>query len=400
MSRILTVWEMGANLGHIDRMLITARALRTRGHDVRFVLRDLSRAHSRVAVDGFAMGQAPVWLPRLANPPRLGNYAAILAAAGWLDAQGLAGLICGWRDCFELARPDVLICDHAPTALLAARSMTARTGLRVWAVGNSFEVPPAAAHFPPINDTAEERARCPAYDATVLASTNQALALLGEPALARLTDLFDTPYQAIASLPELAHYDGYPAATEFAGACFLGDVGLAPAWPAGSGQRVFVYLTPGDDSFRAVMAAIKKLGLVALVHAKGLSAEAAARLGGPGIRFEAEPLQVNATMASADVVISHASLGTASAAFLAGKPQLLLPSQAEQNMVSRRLVAAGVGLAVPPGASAHDLPVLLQRLCTEPAFATAAKACAARHTGATPQQTGARLADLIEASLT
>jgi len=396
MARVLLVWEMGANMGHMDRLLLVARALRARGHEVRLLLRDLSRAHSRVAAAGFAMGQAPVWLPRMANPPRLGNYAAVLAAAGWLDAPGLAALLCGWRDAYGLAQPDVVVCEHAPTALLALRG----TGIPAVAVGDSFLLPPAAEHFPPmLPEQADEAGRCAGYDATVLAPTNQALHLLGEAPLARLTELFSGVRCALASLPELAHYSGYPAGTEWVGPSFVGDLGVVPVWPEGSGPRVFAYLDPMHAEFTPTLAALKALAAVTLVHAKGLSPQAAAMLGGPHIRFEAAPVQLGPAVAAAQVVVSHASMGTATAAALAGKPQLALPSHQEQSLVARRLLQAGVALQVEQGRSGVDVKALLQRLFTQAPYTMAAQALAARHAGATPQATGERLADVVEAAL-
>jgi hypothetical protein len=371
------------------------------------VLRDLSRAHGRLATEGFAIAQAPIWLPRLAHPPRLGNYAVVLAAAGWMDPGGLAGLLCGWQDLFDLVQADVLICDHAPTAMLASRG----SRMQVWAIGNSFEIPPPGSHFPSMQlGDPGDASRCAQYDATVLAPTNQALALLGRAPLARLSDLFSPAEVAIASVPELGHYQGYPANTEWAGPSYVGDAGVAAVWPEGAGPRAFVYLSPGHPGFRPVIEALRSLGVVALVHAKGLAAEAAARLAGDGrIRFEPAPVQMDAAVAAADIVISHASLGTATAALLAGKPQLVLPSHTEQGMVALRIAQAGIGLALPvraegpPPAGAAVAPLnplpLLQRLLAEPAFKTAAWAVSQRHAGSSPQRTGERLADLIEARL-
>lgn len=404
MSRILSVWEMGANMGHIDRMLVTARALRERGHAVRFLLRDLSRAHPRVAAQGFAMGQAPVWLPRLANAPRASNFAAVLAAAGWMDSAGLAGLLAGWRDAFALARPDLLICDHAPTAMLAARGL----GFPVWAIGNSFELPPPGPFFPSMaSDDAREAARCAAYDEALLVPTNKALALLGAAPLPRLSDLFAHAQRALASLPELAHYDGYPAGTVWAGPSYVGDVGAVPQWPAGDGPRVFVYLSPSHSGLRPLIDALKALGCIALVHAKGLSPDAAKQLGDARIRFEPAPVQVDPAVAAADLVVSHASMGTVTAACIAGKPQLVLPAQAEQGMVARRVVQLGIGLALPqrsdgpPPAGTPPLDALapLKRVLHEPVFAATARVLAARHAGSSPQRTGERLAALVLGSI-
>lgn len=397
MSRILAVWEMGANLGHIDRMLTAARALRARGHEVRFLLRDLARAHGRLAAEGIAFGQAPIWLPRMANPPRLANYAAVLAAAGWLDAPGLAALMLAWRDAYALSRPDVVLCDHAPTALLALRGL----GIPTWAIGNSFEVPPGGDCYPPFAlGNAAEAARCPGYDATVLPVANQALGLIGSAPMARLTDLFTGVHKALVTLPELSHYGrAYEPGVHWAGPAYVGDIGQAPQWPSGPGPRVFAYLEPTHAAFDATMSALRESGVAALVHAKGLSAEAAKRLGSARLRFEPSPLKVDETVAGADLVISHASLGVATAAALAGKPQLVLPSQAEQAMVAGRLVEAGVARQVPLGPAAGPVRPLLDALLNEAAPAEAARALAARHAGVTPRRTGETLADLVEASL-
>jgi len=395
-SRILAAWEMGANMGHIDRLLLVARALRARGHDVRFVLRDLSRAHPRIAAEGFAMGQAPIWLPRLANPPPLGSYAAILAAAGWLDATGLAGLISGWRSWFDLLQPDVLIADHSPTAVLAARGL----GMKVWTIGTSFEVPPRGDRFPPMafwEPGAREQGA--GDDDLVLPVANRALALHQMPPLRKLTDLFAGTHAAIATPAELAHYDGYPTDMAFCGPTYLGDSGVAPCWPQGEGPRVFAYLAPTHTEFRSLMAALREMPLVGLVHAKGLSDEAAARLAGPRLRFEAQPVKMDEAMAHADIVVSHASLGTVTAAFMAGKPQLVLPNHMEQRMTGRRIVANGIGLAVAQGSQGNDWRALLTRLSGEPHFTASARLLAARYPGCTPAGTAGRLADLVEASL-
>jgi len=408
MSRILAAWELGAHLGHIDRLLPVAEALRERGHELVFVLRDLSRAHPRVAARGFTMGQAPVWLPRLAHPPRLVNYARVLAEAGWLDATGLCGLLAGWQAWFDALKPDLLLADHAPTALLAARG----TGLRVCSVGSSFEQPPPGPSFPPLAFwNADEAAQCAASDAQVLAPVEEALARSGRAALGRLPALFDGVPRALVTLPELAHYQGYPADTPFCGALFRDDTGVVPDWPPGPGPRVFVYLLPGHPEFAALMAALRARGLITLVHAKGLSADAAQRLGGPTLRFEAQPLRMDRTLAEADLVVSHGGAGTTAAALLAGKPQLLLPTHMEQAMTGQRLVAAGLGLSVPvpapppagAGAAPHragpDWPHLLERLLAEPGWRERARAAAARHAGQSPQATALRAADLVERAL-
>lgn len=388
MSRVLMCWELGANMGHMDRMLISARALRTRGHEVMFVLKDLARSHGRLVSEGYVVLQAPVWLPRLAHPPRLVNFSAVLAAAGWLDAHGLAGLLSAWRNLFDLCRPDLIVCDHAPTAMLAARGR----GKPVATIGHRFEVPPHIDTFPAFNYwDAGDRAECARSDARVLASVNQALGRLGDAPLPRLTSLFDGVRCLVASLPELMHYPDCEG-MEMVGPSYVGDSGVPPQWPAGEGKRAFVYLSPEHADFAAVMGALRSAGLLTLVHAKGLSPDAAARLGGPDIRFEPTPVRMDAAVRDADLVVSHASIGTVSAAALAGCVQLVLPNHMEQYLVARRVTEGGFGLAVAPGSTGNDYGVLIRRLFDEPQFRAAAGALAARHAGVTPAGTGERIA--------
>lgn len=396
MSRVLMCWELGANMGHIDRMLMSARALRVRGHEVLFALKDLARAHGRVVTEGYVVLQSPVWLPRMVNPPRLVNFSAVLAAAGWLDANGLAGLLSAWRSLFDLARPDLLVCDHAPTAMLAARGR----GLPIAAIGNCFEIPPHGDAFPAMNYwDRSDAAECARSDARVLAPVNQALALLGEAPLPRLTRLFDGVRCMAASLPELAHYPEHEG-VELVGPSYVGDSGVPPQWPAGDGKRAFAYLSPEHADFAAVLSALRQSGLRTLVHAKGLSPDAAARLGGPTLRFESSPVQMDPVVRDADLVVSHASLGTVTAAAMAACVQLVLPNHMEQYMVARRVAGGGFGLAVAPGSKGNDYPALIRRLLDEPAFAEAARTLAARHAGIDPAQTGERVAAELDRLLT
>jgi hypothetical protein len=409
MARVLMVWEMGSGMGHMDRMLITARALRDRGHEVRIALRDLSRAHTRIAADGFMMMQTPVWLPQMANPPRLGNYAAVLASAGWLSPIGLAGLVVGWRSLFTLNQPDLIICDHAPTAILASRGSSILT----LAMGNSFELPPLGNNFPAMAYWVEgEQAHCATYDSVLLSSCNKALKILGEAPLGKLTDLFAHTHQALVSMPEFNHYPAHQSDVKMLGPAYIDNVGIAPVWPADVSQperpKIFAYLSPTYAGFEPLMHAIKASGHAALIHAKGISAQSAGRLGGLNMRFESTAVRMDEVLKLADIVVSHASLGTVCAAALAGKIQLGLPQHTEQEMVSRRLIESGVGLAVPAithtaqttqATQGVDFGKLLQRLINEPSFAISATALAQKSIGLSSSNTGDKAVEWIESFL-
>ena len=59
MARILFAWELGANLGHLGALVTLAKALRSRGHEAMFAVRDLA-ASATVAAPESLVGVGAV----------------------------------------------------------------------------------------------------------------------------------------------------------------------------------------------------------------------------------------------------------------------------------------------------------------------------------------------------
>ena len=120
--KVLYAWEIGEDLGHVTQFLPLAFELRRRGHDVVTALRELPRAEEIIGRHGITMLQAPIWQGELLDPPQLPiSYAEILFFYGYLDASRLVAMIKAWVALISLVGPDIIIADHAPTALIAAR---------------------------------------------------------------------------------------------------------------------------------------------------------------------------------------------------------------------------------------------------------------------------------------
>ena len=168
------------------------------------------------------------------------TYAYILYNVGWADAATLGPLVAGWRNAFRLLQADLVVADHSPTALLAARSM----GLPAIVWGSGFCLPPNTTPLPdmmPWRQTPPEQVR--RVEATVLGAANAVRARHGTRPLACLADLFyQGPQRFLLALPDLDHY---PACS---GEMYRGwpppEPGLVPDWTACGGPRVFAYLKP------------------------------------------------------------------------------------------------------------------------------------------------------------
>lgn len=393
MAHMHLCWELGGGLGHAGRLKMLAQALLARGHRVSLSLRDLMHSHALLADLDVPKLQAPVWLHQavgLPSPP--GSLAEILLHCGYLEPAALRGMVAGWRAMFELLRPDLVVADFAPTAILAARGM----GLRSASVGNGFYSPPPGRPLPPLRDA--PAGRLAASEAQVLRTANALLA--GRP-LQHAAELLLGDLPLLCTWPELDHYARDEAdAAHWLGPNFLPDArGLVPPWPPGAGRKVFAYLKASHPSHAAVLQALVEEGCRTLVYMPEVAGGAPAPVASPLLRYSSGPVALSQALAEVDLCVSHAGEATLAQALLAGVPLLMLPSHAEQFMTARRVALSGAGYNAALMTPSSDWRGVCRQLLDEDRYRLAARAFAARHRGFSQQQMNAQLAVLLERQL-
>jgi|ERR1035437_5060561 UDP:flavonoid glycosyltransferase YjiC (YdhE family) len=388
MAKILMTWELGEKLGHIDRLLVIAKELRSHGHEVIFSLKDLSLAYERITLDGFMMIQSPIKPSHLVSQFQFCNYSGILAFAGWDNPTCLAGLISGWLSMFALVKPDLIICDHSPTAILAARGTT----IPVCAIGNSFEIPPCNDYFPSFDFWNKDNYQnCKNSDEYILANVNPILELLKIKPLDKLTDLFLSVKTIIVTLKEFSHYNNYPINTTFVNPTFVQNTGTTPVWPEGNNLKVFVYVTSKNTYFDKVLIALKDLGLIALVYDPLITPDRKNQLSTSNIHIETKPFNMNMILKEVDIVISNGNFGTVTETALAGKIQFMLATHMEQHMLVKRISDTGAGIAYNEN---NDIHLLLMTLMKDEKYSLAAKTLALKYKDI--KHTKNQLIDIIE----
>ncbi|MCK9283100.1 MAG: hypothetical protein M0P39_02335 [Rhodocyclaceae bacterium] len=374
MNSLLYAWEFGANFGHIGAFLPLGRALRDSGHQVHWTVAQTAPAARLLEREGFTWLQAPLATERPRSGPPL-TYADILLRFGYADADDLRGLVVAWRELMRLSGTRLVLTDHAPTAVLAARTL----GLPVMLFSNGFTVPPRQRPLPNMRPwTALAEAQLLALEDAALASVNTVLAHFGQAPLDALWKLFDVAEEALITYPELDHYEQRGPA-RYWGSLPNAAIGAAPPWPDRPGKRLFAYLRPETPHVEAVLSALQALSQPTVVYLPGLSPEARQRWQSPHLVFVAEPVDIAAAARSADAAITYSSLATTTAVLLEGKPLLLLPSHLEQFLLARRVAAMGAGIAVNPEQPAGDLRPALHTLLEQPAFTENARIFAAKY---------------------
>lgn len=373
MKRIVFCWELGGNYGHITGFIALQRRLQLQGIEVFFILRNLRysglldpQAHGRCL-------QAP--RPRIVVQEREAwSYADMLAQLGYDDEHVLHDYLAAWRALLLDLQPDLVLVDHAPTALLAAHSL----GSPAAALGTGFVNPPAGAEFPlysPLRPAPQPR-----IDHALLPVINRVLHGFGAAPLGELGDLLRRGPVFLGTLPELDHY-GPRADAEYWGPLFSADIGDRVQWPRAAQTRIFAYLTPRMANLPLVLDALVQLPGHKAVHIGGLAGDEIQRYQRSDITVLPAPVQMGPLLSEVDLVITQGGMGVSSQCFLAGVRQVVIPTQMEQRMLARRLVQQGLAYAIDPQQERPPYLALFERALACPQLGQRSSAMQQRYAG-------------------
>lgn len=383
-------WELGANFGHLAKLLPIAGQLRQQGHEIFFAVRDTEIAAGILSPKGFAFTQAPVWRGKacLTSPPI--NFAELLIAEGYTVRNGLAGMVLSWLGLFGCTRPDLIVVDHAPTALLSARI----AGLPVVCIDSGFGVPPKVSPLPsirPWENIADQRLHH--AETTVLRSINLISHMFGGRPYERLIDVFAVEGLVFATFAPLDHYGPRPD-VDYAGAIFSDVCEHSVQWRGGPRKKVFAYLRPDVPGIGNLLKALSQIDGEVICAIPGLR-RIKPELAGP-LRIYAHPLKLMALIPEADLVVSYSGSGTVCLSLLAGVPLLLASQNVEQYLLGSRVDGLGAGLSMGMDRSEESFRQSLGQLLGDDRFRLAAEQFASQHKGFHPEYAVSHTVQMIE----
>lgn len=392
--RVLFAWEMGHNYGHASQIGMVAEALHKRGAQIWLALKNPGA--------GLELGwnfpcrilQAP-YHPLKAGrrgPPSL-TYAEGLAPCGYDSADHLYPLIEAWRSLYDLVKPDALVVQAAPTALLAARGVK----FKRFAFGKSFDMPPATTPMQPFyywkkNDLDAIKRR----EVAMTGIINQALARARMKPIKRFCDILEADKNFLAVFKELDHYPHRENA-DYLGGLYESGSGAKIDWKNKGGRRIFAYMRPGPPVFGACLEALCRLpaGYDALLAAPGMPEDIRKKMETPSLRIVSGPVRLEALLPSCELLINHASAGLCCATAMAGVPMLMLPLHVEQLMFARAVGRAGIGRALVGKVEPQHIGDKITAMLGDPSFKANADKMAANYKGFTPEKLAKSVADEI-----
>ena len=389
--KILFAWEIGGNLGHIAKYLPLLRLLRQRGHKLLFASKEIEVAQRLLAPEGIAHVQAPLLTRFTGGIREPASFADILAEIGFADADALAGLLSGWRNLFELFKPDVLVAEYAPAAQFAARLH----GVPCLGLSTGFEHPPNVQPFPLFRPWLKLSTEALLKkEAKLLDVVNTVLTRQGIAPMSRLQDVLKTDLRLLTTFPELDHYGARKGAS-YIGPMFTLTDGLTQDWAGLPGPRIFAYLRPYPE-LPYMLDALRDSNASVLAVVPGIGIERAATYSNERLLIFSEQLKLAPLLPDMDLAITHGGHGLAGAFLLNGVPMLMVPTNIEQYMMSGRLIQLGVGKQVTRDRVKFDFTSSIAQIVEAPSCREQARVISKKYAGYDADRMVLRVANTIE----
>lgn len=375
MSRILLCWELGADYQHLSTLQSIARFYQGRGFDVWIAARDVSKLKRlfsdvkiHIVAAPYVDSSAELGLDKQA--PR--SYADLLRRSGFHHADALSGLVSAWRSLFSLIKPDLILCDHAPVALLASRGLmkggyfvhevasSADNSLALnpvtikekdfvakISVGLPFSVPddkrPAGVFF--TSDLAKPDII--RYENDLIKVVNRVCLEFSIPKINNLAGLFSDLDKCIfQTYAELDHY-GYRSAEQRQKTVYTGttvpEFSEAAIFPHFKGPKIYCHVK-GTIETPILLKTLQAIECSAIVLADGIPDSIINAHQAKHILYVKKPVSMKDVLKKSSLAILNGGINSVSLFIKAGIPVALFPLHIEQFLMSKRVEALNAGV--------------------------------------------------------
>lgn len=337
-KRILFAWELGGGLGHIGPLRAVAQALREAlpGYVPAFALRDQPHhVDLTSAFPGAKIYPAPVFRSlnsESGNRRSAYNYPDILSSCGYGNADTLGDMMVAWRGLFEDVRPDLIVCDHSPTVILAAAGR-----IPVVHFGTGFTIPPQGQPYLPLMPRGIQGAA--QRERIVLQSIQEACRRLEAPVPDSTYNILTWAENIPCCLPEI---DPYRMVRKTL-AC--GPVEKLP--PPCSGipsETIFGYLSNKEERLPEILKSLADSGLKCDIFVRGGIGPYERLVRNSRLRLLDEPRDLRVALLEAGGIMHHGGAATTQVALAMGRPQFLLPRHAEQALTAGAIEGLKCGM--------------------------------------------------------
>jgi hypothetical protein len=349
MKTALFCWELGAGLGHLTPIKLLSEELIRRGYKIWLAARELHNIHHIFHDIDINFIPAPVNRNNInkATQNTL-SYADLIHHIGYKDKESLSNHIASWQGIFELVNPDIIFFDHSPTAIIASQNHKAKKNL----MGSPFSRPletdnqETTGVFSFFDQTKTEKIpQAQFIEKETLNNINYACEKNELPRLDKISDIFSPINLEIFNC--LEEFDHFGPRKDQENRYYLPTTSSMsenkPEWPNTSStkteNKIFAYLKARPNIITVIngLIASKTSAILYIAGKFELKQKLPSH-----IQIIHQPVCMQSVLKECDLLISNTNLNTMQQAALAGKPQLALPIQLEQEILLHRLQEQGL----------------------------------------------------------
>jgi len=291
----------------------------------------------------FADSSAELGLDKQA--PR--SYADLLRRCGYHHSDALLGLVSAWRSLYSFIKPELILFDHAPTALLSARGPSVNgNAIPKIAVGMPFSVPddnrPAGVFFP--GDLAKNDII--RYEDDLVKVVNKVCIEFSIPRINNLADLFSDLDKCIfQTYSELNHY-GYRSAEQRHKTSYVGAsipvASEAAVFPHFKGPKIYCHVK-GSAETSVLLKTLQAIECSAIVLVDGIPDSIIKAHQSKHILYIDKPVSMRDVLDKSTFAILNGGINSVSLFMKAGIPVGLFPLHIEQFLMAKRVEALNAG---------------------------------------------------------
>lgn len=350
MKKILCIWEQGEDLGHISQFYPIIGELDKRDLKIVFAVRDYSGLGNFNWSTRVTFVQAPAWLGQVRT--NMNGFADLLLEKGFDNAKGLSIIIEAWRQLLTAIAPDLIIFDHAPTALLAAKHLQVPKVI----FSNPFLTPAPGAASPrlnPFNPNAESDIAN--TEQKILRVINQILEQVGQTPLTHFSQLYAADAYYLQGCRILDPYNDARSNAEFI------RVNSAPSnletaqWRSGSSPTLFAYLKFGRRNVDTTLKLLANLQARVCCYYAGATDETCTQFDHTSLVVKNRPFDFPKALSQTNTIVCHGGMGVVQASLEQGCPMILLPTQVEQWHTAVRIAKLGLGVMIQQADTANTI---------------------------------------------
>jgi hypothetical protein len=343
MLHVVFCWELGDGLGHIVPLAALSRQMVIMGYRVTCILKDTTHAPRLLEPYGVTWFEAPRF-PRLSNPIFAINHADILHNTGYSTSEQVSSLLVAWRAILTTVKADLVFCESAPTARLAALSLS----IEVRSIDSGFAMPPMPNEktgFMPAIRPEVLTEQLAASETRTLSVINEGLVRLRLNPLSSFSHLFqgDVWYR---NWCDFNHFSMHSPERHLGQIEAVGG-GVLPIWPKNGARKLFAYLKYSHPASLLILQAAIRLGYKVVAYLPDFPASVVSELVAAGCTISTSVMyRLDQLSSEIDISLWHSATGAAAHCLGKGIRMIFFPMHPEQYLACSALRRLGLNIHI------------------------------------------------------